>query len=202
MMSTILPGSNPATPVPPRPVLATSALASTSSTASSFTRHDTSSATRTASNARLQIFMDPTGSDSQVAEASANSWADLGTRKTRIKENVPEVKKLVGTTLKQAGRSKRVASGSGSSSSTSAGASSSKLVPYRDPAPAHMAPPPVPVAKKGQGAVPRTPTKNQITPLIDGKEAAASGDVPSTPVFTPFRDEVSMLLFFSLCMQN
>jgi hypothetical protein len=140
--------------------------------------------------------MDPAGSESQAAEASANVWTDLGTRKMRIKENVPEVKKLAGTTLKQAGRSKRLASGSGSSSSASGGVSSSKIIPYRDTAPADMAPPSVPAAKKGGEAVPRTPTKSQITPFIDGKEGAELGDVPTTPMFTPFRDEVSLLLFY------
>jgi spindle assembly checkpoint component MAD3 len=200
-MSNILPAHSPTVaPMPPRPVLATSGLASSSGTTSSM-RHDplASSAARPAANARLQIFMDPTGSESsEIADTSPNAWTDLGTRKTRIKENVPEVKKLGGTTLKQAGRSKRVASGSGSSSSTSGAASSSKIIPYRDTAPADMAPPPVPAAKKGQDVVPRTPTKSQITPFVDGEESAGLGDVPSTPMFTPFRDEVSMLPFCPL----
>lgn len=205
MMSNILSAPTPnASVVPPRPVLATSALASTSSATPSFPRHDlplASSSARPTANARLQIFMDPTGSESHAVEASANVWTDLGTRKTRIKENVPEVKKLAGTTLKQAGRSKRIASGSGSLSSASGGVSSSKIIPYRDTAPADMAPPPVPAAKKGKDAVPRTPAKSQITPFVDGKGGAELGDVPITPMFTPFRDEVSLLLFYILSTQ-
>lgn len=196
MMSNILPTPGPSvSPVhmPPRSVLAASGLAPSSGTTSSM-HHDlplASSTTRPAANARLQIFMDPTGLESsQAAETSANAWTDLGTRKTRIKENVPEVKKFAGTTLKQAGRSKRVASGSGSSSSASAAASSSKIIPYRDTAPADMAPPTVPAGKKGQDAVPRTPAKTKITPCVDDKEGAGLGAGLSTPMFTPFRDDV------------
>jgi hypothetical protein len=202
MMTNILPSapSPVATPVPARPVLATSALASSSGTTPSTRQVPLASSTAPpAANTRLQIFMDPTGSESSPAEeASTNAWTDLGTRKTRIKENVPEVKKLAGTTLRQAGRSRRVASGSGSSSSASATASSSKIIPYRDAAPADMAPPPVPAA---QDAVPRTPTKTQITPFIDSKEGAELGDVPATPRFTPFRDEVTLLFFCFLGTQ-
>ena len=197
-MSNILPAQSPAVaPVPPRPVLATSGT--TPSTHQP--RPLASSTARPAANARLQIFMDPTGSESsEVMDTSPNAWTDLGTRKTRIKENVPEVKKLAGTTLRQAGRSKRVASSSGTSSSASTAASSSKIVPYRDTDPAGMAPPPVPAAKRGQDAEPRTPTKSQITVLEDCKEEIGLG-VPSTPMFTPFRDEVSMLHFCSLGTQ-
>jgi hypothetical protein len=134
--------------------------------------------------------VDPTGSESQAAEAASNTWTDLGTRKTRIKENVPEVKKLAGTTLKQAGRTKRLASSS--ASGAAAAASSSKIIPYRDPSPSDMPPPPAPAPKKGRDAVPRTPTKSQITPFVDSQEGTVSETVPATPQFTPFRDEVRL----------
>ncbi|KAF9010081.1 Mad3/BUB1 homology region 1-domain-containing protein [Cyathus striatus] len=39
-------------------------------------------------NGRMQIFVDPTGAESQEAASSSNTWTDIGTRKTRIKENV------------------------------------------------------------------------------------------------------------------
>ena len=120
-------------------------------------------------NSRLQIFVDPSGAEAEAAEAAA--WPDLGTRKTRVKENIPEVKKLAGTTIKQSGRSKRVTSGN---SGSSAAASSSRLVPYRDPEPVGMPPPPDPASKKtAVGALPST---------------------PATPRFTPFRDDVSFTL--------
>ncbi|KAG6919839.1 hypothetical protein DXG01_000344 [Tephrocybe rancida] len=173
------------TAAPARPVLGSgsrSGTGPTSLTSSRSTSSTASSSSRTISNAPLPIFVDPTGSESVAAEASANTWTDLGTRKTRIKENVPETKKLAGTTLKQAGRSKRIASGSGSSSA----ASGSRIAIFRDPAPEDMPPPPAPAAKPKSGRdVPKTPAKSAITPFVD----AAVPAVPSTPRFTPFRDE-------------
>ena len=128
-------------------------------------------------NSRLQIFVDPSGVEAEAAEAAA--WPDLGTRKSRVKENIPEVKKLAGTTIKQSGRSKRVTSGNSGSSTA---ASSSRLVPYRDPEPVGMPPPPVPVSKK-------------TAPFADcGDAAGAPSPTPATPRFTPFRDDVSFML--------
>ena len=139
------------------------------------------------SNSRLQIFVDPSGAESQLATAAANEWNALESRKIRVKENVPEVKKLGGSTLKQAGRSKRIASSSSASSS-------SKIVPYRDTA--DMPPPPVPSSSssKDRSSSAKTPDKGFV-PFIDTpKETAAM--VPSTPKFTPFRDEVMTYLPF------
>ena len=139
------------------------------------------------SNSRIQIFLDPSGTEAQAAEVNHNdmtsAWEELCTRKTRIKENVPEVKKLVGTTLKQAGRSKRIASSSGSGSSVTTSGSSSKIVPFRDP----------PVSPAGDINVPPlfVPTKEVprgFMPQVP--ESAAGVAVPGTPMFTPFRDEV------------
>ncbi|EDR08005.1 uncharacterized protein LACBIDRAFT_297584 [Laccaria bicolor S238N-H82] len=132
------------------------------------------------SNSRLQIFVDPSGAESQLAEAAANEWNALESRKIRVKENVPEVKKFGGSTLKQAGRSKRIASSSSASSS-------SKIIPYRDTA--DMPPPPVhsSSSSKDKSSSAKTPDKG-FAPFIDTpKESAAM--VPSTPKFTPFRDE-------------
>lgn len=143
------------------------------------------------SNSRIQIFLDPSGSEAHAAHANhndmASAWEDLGTRKTRIKENVPEVKKLAGTTLKQAGRSKRIASSSGSGSGMTTSGSGSKIVPFRDP--------PVPPAGDISMPPPLVPTKEVprgFIPLVDQQvpESAAGVMVPGTPKFTPFRDEV------------
>ena len=183
----------------PRQALATTASASPASSSSSVrtpsfrggligtSRNPTSS-----SNSRIQILFDPSGSEAQTAEAnhndSTNAWEDLGTRKTRIKENVPEVKKLAGTTLKQAGRSKRIASSSGSGSAVTTSGSGSKIVPFRDP--------PVPLVGDISMPPPFVPTKEAVprgfTPFVDQQvlESAAGVVMPSTPIFTPFRDEV------------
>ncbi|KAF5368832.1 hypothetical protein D9758_003010 [Tetrapyrgos nigripes] len=176
-------------------------LATTSSTApppaASSSRHTRPPST--SSNVPLQVFVDPTGEVSQSAELETNPWPELGTRKTRIKENVPGTKKLSGTTIKQAGKSKRVTAASNSSGS--------KFVPFTDPGPGEMPPPP-PV-RKAQG-VASTPSKGAFVPFVD-EPAPASGSksssstkaafvpfvesqeeapkVPSTPTFTPFCDE-------------
>ncbi|KAG6830600.1 hypothetical protein H0H92_015881 [Tricholoma furcatifolium] len=192
MSNTLSPPAATSVPsaAPSRPVLKSalgSVTGSTGLTSSRSTSSTASSSSRTASNAPLQIFIDPTGSESLAAEASENTWTDLGTRKTRIKENVPETKKLSGTIIKQAGRSKRIASGSGSSSA----ASGSKIAIFRDPGPEDMPPPPVPAGKPTSGQeVAKTPAKSSIKPYVDTQDAAASV-VPSTPKFTPFRDETS-----------
>ena len=141
------------------------------------------SGSRTASNSRLQIFVDPTGSEPQ--EESPMSYPDIGTRKSRVKENVPEVQKASGTTLKNAGRARRVASGS----SALGMGSTSKIVPYRDP-PGEFA------AEESTSALlttklpPKTPARNAtVVPFRD--QDCPEGGVPGTPRFTPFRDEVS-----------
>lgn len=147
------------------------------------------SGSRTVSNSRLQIFVDPTGSEPQ--EESRMSYPDVGTRKSRVKENVPEVQKAAGTTLKNAGRARRVASGSSAVGTTG---SSSKIVPYRDPGPGEF-------TEEGSPALvttklpPKTPARNAAAvPFRDADHP--EGGVPCTPRFTPFRDEVS---FCVLC---
>ncbi|KAF7316485.1 BUB1 N-terminal domain-containing protein [Mycena indigotica] len=119
----------------------------------------------------FQVFEDPT---SQVAEAGGNAWPELGTRKTRIKENVPESKKMAGSTLRQPGKSRRLASTTITSS----------IIPYVDTEEDLMPPPPTSKQSKTHSSIPQTPAKSQIQPFIDE-------EVPATPKFVPFRDEVA-----------
>ncbi|KAK7462703.1 protein kinase [Stygiomarasmius scandens] len=166
----------------------------------------------TTSNAPIPVFVDPTGEASQGSGMETNAWPDLGTRKTRIKENVPETKKLSGTKLKQAGKSKRLVSASSSSGSS--------FVPFTDPGPDDMPPPPVVPSKKAKSTSnsssrggfvpfvdeplqkssgsskasftpfvdePSTSSKPSFVPFTDKQEGAPA--VPSTPKFTPFCDE-------------
>ncbi|KAF9239842.1 Mad3/BUB1 homology region 1-domain-containing protein [Melanogaster broomeanus] len=147
------------------------------------------SVSRAVPNSRLQIFVDPSGAEPQ--EELMLSYPDIGTRKSRVKENIPEVKKAAGTTLKSAGRSRRVASGS-STTSTSTG-STSRIVPYRDPGPEEIAeadsiPPPSATTAKLPA---KTPARNSTMVAFQDPDCRLEGGVPSTPRFTPFRDEVS-----------
>ena len=147
---------------------------------------------RSKPNARLQIFVDPFvgggsgegGSQSQAAEeeVAPTPWGELGTRKERTKENIPKVAKVNGSTLRQPGRQQRVVS--------APAASSSRIAVFRDPAPGEKAMPPPPArpnAAQGRGkereAVPKTPARTPIVPLVEVEE-------PATPRFVPFKDEV------------
>ncbi|KAG2142459.1 Mad3/BUB1 homology region 1-domain-containing protein [Suillus clintonianus] len=143
---------------------------------------------RLGTNARLQIFVDPSGAESADATDSVTPYPDIGTRKSRVKENIPEVSKVAGSTLKQAGRTRRIASGSNS------GAVAAKIVPFRDPGPdmeakGVMAPPPVPMSRQ-KDALPKTPTRTSA--VIPFHDMPDGGGIPSTPRFTPFRDEPEM----------
>ena len=62
----------------------------------------TSSAARP--NARMPIFVDPSGTRAEAGARSA--WPELGTRKERVKENTRTVEKMEGTVLKQRGAAK------------------------------------------------------------------------------------------------
>jgi hypothetical protein len=137
-------------------------------------------ARRPGPNARMQVFVDPSGE--QSAAAGPSVWADAGTRTSRVKENVKEVSKFKGTAIKQKPAAvARTASGS---------AGPGGFTIFRDPEPGdaagEMAMPPPPVPAK---AVPKTPShrKGAIVPST-GDESG----VPSTPgsSFTVFRDEV------------
>ncbi|KDR80241.1 hypothetical protein GALMADRAFT_223131 [Galerina marginata CBS 339.88] len=175
---------------PPRQALATTVTSVPASSSRQPSSRNTLAAppgiAPTSSNSRIQIFVDPTGSETAAAEASTNEWNDLGTRKTRIKENVPEVKKMAGTKLKQAGRSARIASGSGSRSAASG--SGSKIVPFIDPGPEDKPPPPLPT-KKDQEASGKAPVATRgFMPFVDEVQESAEV-VSSPPSFTPFQDE-------------
>lgn len=154
-------------------------------------------------NTRLQVFLDPTGEEAQTAELignNTNEWSDLGTRKTRIKENALEVKKMAGSTIKQPGKSKRLAAASLSGTGI---ASNSKISVFRDPVPRDVpiSPDPSSSSQKSSGAgsgLNPTSTKG-FTPFEDEQPkenpfVRLSREQPVTPVatFTPFRDEVSL----------
>ncbi|KAI0295765.1 Mad3/BUB1 homology region 1-domain-containing protein [Russula brevipes] len=138
-------------------------------------------------NARMQIFVDPSGIAAEEALASedtaATPWDELGTRKERIKENVPKASKLNGTTLPQPGRQQRV---------TPAPASTSRIAVFRDPAPGEgdlmpppLVPPAVKLGSKDGETVPKTPARPSIVPFKDEVK-----ETPATPRFVPFRDDI------------
>ncbi|KAG7094888.1 hypothetical protein E1B28_005695 [Marasmius oreades] len=154
----------------------TTATAPLQSSSTSSTRISSRSATSSSSNAPLRVFVDPTGTAEQSAPMEANAWPDIGTRKTRVKENVPERKKIAGSTIRQAGKTKRLASVS----------SGSKIIPYRDPSPDDT-PPPQSALTKGDGST-STPAKGPFVPFADD---AAVPIPPSVQKFFPFRDESS-----------
>jgi len=149
-----------------------------------------STTTTSQSNSRLQIFVDPTGEGAQAAANSSNTneWNELGTRKTRIKENAPETKKMVGSTIKQPGKSKRLADAPGTGSS-------SKIAVFRDPAPIEVLP--STSTQKACASGSSSSAVKGFVPFVDerqdnAKSAVAVAHPSSTPVtrFTPFRDEV------------
>ncbi|KAH9994686.1 Mad3/BUB1 homology region 1-domain-containing protein [Russula vinacea] len=105
-------------------------------------------------NARMQVFVDPSGASADEAE--------------RIKENVPKVSKLKGTTLSQPGRQQRVA--------VAPSVSTSRISVFRDPAP---------VRGKEREIVPKTPARPSIIPFKDEVK-----EPPTTPRFVPFKDDV------------
>lgn len=139
-------------------------------------------------NARMQIFVDPDGTSGEEAqaagEAAATPWNELGTRKERIKENVPKVSKPNGTTLRQPGRQQRVAS--------APVASTSRIPVFRDPTPGGggmmpppLAPPGTKAGSKGREMVPETPACSSIVPFKDEVK-----ETPATPRFVPFKDDL------------
>ncbi|KAJ7468011.1 Mad3/BUB1 homology region 1-domain-containing protein [Mycena latifolia] len=171
----------PAAPVPvvdtKRTVLATTSEATTASFPA---RTSAARDPPAPSNARLQVFVDAA---SEFADAAGNAFPDVGTRKARVKENVPETKKMAGSTLRQPGKTKRLASASGGASTSAA------FVPYVDPEVAAMPPPPsVPAAKKARDGVPQTP-KSKMQPFVDDE----TEEIPSTPKFVPFQDEPDII---------
>ncbi|PPR01810.1 hypothetical protein CVT26_013169 [Gymnopilus dilepis] len=145
----------------------------------------TSRVPTSSSKSRFQVFVDLTGSESSEG-ATTNEWNDAGTRKSRIKENRPEVKPMAGAKLKQPGRSKRIAASSGSG----AAESKSKIVVFRDPEPEAKPSTPAPAVKKGgEASSSKTPAR-AFKPFVDQvKTQSSAAVVPVTPRFIPFRDE-------------
>lgn len=139
---------------------------------------------------RLPVFVDPTASQSDSPDIgpAINAYPELGTRKTRVKENVPEVKKMKGTTLRQAGSTARRAV-------TRSGAGGSKIVPYKDED-----------AGSGSGGMPPPRSKSAIVPFRDdagGGDATAHSRAPSASKIMPYRDseeEVSIRLCFEVAL--
>lgn len=121
------------------------------------------------------------------------SYPDIGTRKSRVKENMPEVQKAAGTTLKNAGRARRVASGSSALGSSTG--STSKIVPYRDPDPGEFAEDESIPTPRTAKLPPKTPAKSSTMVPFRDPDCPDMG-VPGTSRFTPFRDEVR---FHVLC---
>ncbi|KAJ3794717.1 other/BUB protein kinase [Lentinula aff. detonsa] len=178
MMSSALPQIPAASTAPNTSTTRRALLTTSTSTDTPPASTNTQTRPRNRSNAPMQIFVDPSGSAARSAEMEVNAWPDIGTRKTRIKENVPETKKLAGTTLKQAGKTKRLASGP----------SGPKIIPYRDPDPDEMPPPSLPTCSTSR--LPSTPAKGSaFAPFVDEAPKTAA---PSTPKFTPFRDEATV----------
>ena len=141
-------------------------------------------------NARPQVFVDPDGSEGRAAQIEeAVSFPDIGTRKTRVKENVKEVNKMAETTLKQAGKSKRIASSG----------APPKFVPFRDPEPDEnanekdsMPPPPIPTnpsRRSHDGGIPQTPSRRTAFVPFRDTDAEIQVQTPSRKTgFVPFRD--------------
>jgi hypothetical protein len=115
-------------------------------------------------NGRIQVFMDPTGEEEPTEQDGARSpWEELGSRKERVKENVPDTKKMSGTTIKQPGKHQRLASASGSS----------KIPVFRDP------------ASRGTTSTTETPLRASMTSLRSTADERRSVQRPQI-----FRDEV------------
>lgn len=163
-------------PAPRRQVLgeppASSTRSSRSVRAPSVSEDVFSAPAPTRPNGRMPVFVDPSGDvENDPNHASGPSpWPELGTRKTRVKENTMEVSKAAGTRLRGAGRSTRAPSGS-------------SIAVFRDPGPddagtSEMPPPPVPPARKEKT---RTASKSSI-PVFRDDEAEAAPSAPSNTV--------------------
>jgi len=111
-----------ATPAPRRPALGSNAAPGPSTALPSTSRAPQP-------NAPMPVFFDPTGDASRSPDFQTNPWSDIGTTKSRVKENVPQPKKMLGSKVKQAGKTKRLASNP-----------SSGIVPFRDEEPVPQSP--------------------------------------------------------------
>ena len=129
------------------------------------------------SNSQIAVYVDGGQSDDPQGESEPSPWPELGTRKSRIKENISEVKKMAGMIIRQPGRVQHIASGP----------ATSQIVPYRDPPPgSESMPPPSDPLPRTIRKTPQTREMGLRIPVV----------VPPTPRFTPFQDEVCMLALY------
>lgn len=174
------PSPPPATSAPARPVLGDASRPAPRATAVSppppdvFAVQDT--ARRPAPNARMPVFVDPAGAASTAA-AAPGPWADVGTRVSRVKENVKAVGTLKGATLKQKG-----VVGGGTRAAPA-------FAVFRDEGDAGDGEMPPPKATK---KAPASRAKGAVVPFVDD-DAETSVPATPTPAFTVFRDEVSLV---------
>ena len=123
-------------------------------------------------NARLQIFVDPTGAAAEKAEG--NIYPDVGTRVSRTKENRPEVRRLGDGPLSRSRGARRNLNGA-----------VSRVVPFRDP-PARATFVPF---RDEEDVASMPPPAGPGKQIVSGP---ASGEPPTTPrpTFFPYKDEV------------
>ena len=135
-------------------------------------------------NGRMPVFVDPSGDAENDPNQATNPtpWPELGTRKSRIKENTVEVSKAAGTTMR-AGRSSRAPS-------------TSKITVFRDPGPddassssSSMPPPPVPPAKKEKS---QTASKSSISIFRDEDKPASAQPAAAKSSRTASRSGIAM----------
>ncbi|KAJ7827056.1 hypothetical protein B0H14DRAFT_3110645 [Mycena olivaceomarginata] len=116
------------------------------------------------------------GSGVGIRRRRGERISDVGTRKTRVKENVPEAKKMAGSTLRQPGKTRRTAPGA---------AATSSFVPYVDqklmPCRLHLFPRQESTRRRAAHTFKESDT------AIRGRRTGTG--VPSTPKFVPFQDE-------------
>ncbi|EPQ52203.1 hypothetical protein GLOTRDRAFT_140607 [Gloeophyllum trabeum ATCC 11539] len=181
---------------PPRQALATRAVTTEKPHEDVFSSNAATSRPRP--NARLQIFEDP--ADAEPELMATNAFPNVGTRTSRVKENVPEVKKASGTTLRQAGRSQRLAAAASGRSGASRIAVfvDPEPEPVQESTPDEMQPPPVPERQKGKAMTSQSGMKAcSFTPFVDDaaearkkKDEVTSSRVPAKySNFTPFVDD-------------
>ena len=135
--------------------------------------------TRPQPNARLQVYVDPSPGDASataaVEEEVPSAWPELGSRKSRVKENIKEASKAAGTTLPQAGRAQRAA----------AAQRTSKIDVYRDPAPDDANEDDVPAGAEPTAASPPPPRAAPKTKAGKAIEVFCEEAPDATPAAAP-----------------
>jgi hypothetical protein len=167
-------------------------------------------------NAQIAVFEDEPVPDVRTAIAgsggsgpSTNAWPELGTRASRVKENVREVTKMAGATLKQKrGPTARAPSGSGfvvftgpeeppalpktKAKSAARAASGSGFAVFTGPEESHAPPKPKPKAPRKDESMTEAfapfvgdaePSSEKFVPFVDEEEDGANTS------FVPFCDD-------------